>query len=67
MKDAVTGDNLVLCAIREGNLRHGAVATATGIGATVTYQLLDKLIASGKVTQAQDGLLSEGMPSNDPK
>ncbi len=56
-QDAVTA---ILDAIRGGNQRPGPIATATGRGATVTYQLLDRLIAEGSVAQARDGELSVG-------
>ena len=56
-QDAVTA---ILDAIRGGNQRPGPIATATGRGVTVTYQLLDRLIAEGSVAQARDGELSVG-------
>lgn len=49
---------LALDAIRTGYVRHGVVATKTMLGATVTYRLLDRLIAEGRVAQAKDGTLS---------
>jgi len=48
----------VLCSIERGNQRHGAIATDTALGATVTYQLIDRLIKAGRITQAKDGVLS---------
>ncbi len=50
----------ILVAVRSGNRRPGPIATATGRGVTVTYQLLDRLIAEGRVAQARDGKLSRG-------
>lgn len=51
-------DLAVLEAIALGNVRPGPIATHTNLGATVTYQLLDKLIALGRIHQARDGVLS---------
>ncbi len=56
-QEAVTA---ILDAIRGGKRRPGPIATATGRGVTVTYQLLDRLIAEGRVAQARDGKLSGG-------
>jgi len=62
-----TGAEIVLAAIHRGNAagskwqsRHGAVAAETGgaMNTTVTYQLIDRLIGQGRVTQAPDGVLS---------
>ena len=50
----------ILDAIGRGKRRPGPIATATGRGVTVTYQLLDRLIAEGSVAQARDGDLSVG-------
>ncbi len=50
----------ILDAIRDGKRRPGPIATATGRGVTVTYQLLDRLVAGGSVAQARDGELSVG-------
>ena len=50
----------ILDAIRGGKRRPGPIATATGRGVTVTYQLLDRLIAGGSVAQAREGELSVG-------
>ncbi len=50
----------ILDAIRGGNHRPGPIATATGRGVTVTYQVLDRLIAEGRVAQARDGELRVG-------
>ncbi len=44
--------------IRSGNIRPGPVATATGFGATVSYQLIDRLVQQGRIRQAKDGSLS---------
>ena len=41
-------------------VRVESAPTATGLGVTVTYQLLDRLIANGSVAQARDGELSVG-------
>ena len=56
-QEAVTA---ILDAIRGGKRRPGPIATATGSGVTVTYQLLDRLIAEGRVAQAREGELSVG-------
>ena len=60
-----TGASLVLSAIEQGNIpgckwqpRHGSISTKTGLGGTVTYQLIDRLIEQGRVEQARDGVLS---------
>lgn len=50
-------ENAILEAIKSGAQRHGAVATDTRLGTTVTYQLLDKLIEDGRVVQGRDGIL----------
>lgn len=51
-------EELVLEAIRDGVCRHGAVASRTNLGGTFTYNLIDKLIAEGRIHQAFDGQLS---------
>ncbi len=48
----------VLRAISAGGARPGAIASATGIGATRTYQAIDLLLGSGRIKQAADGALS---------
>ena len=40
--------------------RAGALSSHTGLGATVTYQLIDKLLAQGRIIQSKDGVLSIG-------
>lgn len=40
--------------------RAGALSSHTGLGATVTYQLIDKLLAQGRIIQSKDGILSVG-------
>lgn len=59
-ENAQTDEQSIFAAIRAGNARPGPIAVASGLGATVTYQLLDKLIASGRVRQARDGTLGVG-------
>jgi len=49
--------SVVIDAVQRGAARPGAVATSTGIGATVTYQLIDRLIAEGRICMARDGTL----------
>jgi len=44
-----------LAAIRAGNKTPGAVATATRLGATATYQQLDRMAEAGLVKLARDG------------
>lgn len=56
----MTGGAMVVQAIERGAERHGAIATASGLGATVTYQLIDRLVASRRLIQAKDGVLSVG-------
>ena len=51
----------ILAVIRDGKRRPGPIATATGLGVTVTYQLLDRLIAEGRIAHAPDGKLSGGV------
>ncbi|MDM7932264.1 hypothetical protein [Tabrizicola sp.] len=43
-----------------GRHRPGAIATATKLGATRVYQLLDKMRDTGRVHVALDGHISEG-------
>lgn len=57
----------LLRAIEEGHkpqsrwqARAGALSSHTGLGATVTYQLIDKLLAQGRIIQSKDGILSVG-------
>ncbi len=40
--------------------RAGALSSHTGLGATVTYQQIDKLLAQGRIIQSRDGVLSIG-------
>lgn len=51
-------DIVILAAIRAGNRSPGTVASETKLGATPTYQLIDKLRAEGRISQARDGELS---------
>lgn len=60
-----TGSQMVLDAIDKGNSpdsgwqpRHGSIASETGLGGTVSYQLIRRLIDNGRITQAPDGVLS---------
>ncbi len=48
----------ILAAIHAGNHRPGVIATATGLGATVAYQFLDRMQAAGLVRVARDGGIS---------
>lgn len=50
----------ILLAIGAGRHRPGAIATATKLGATRVYQLLDKMRDAGRVHVAPDGHISEG-------
>ena len=45
----------ILGAIRAGIKTPGAIATATRLGATATYQELDRMTAAGLLTMARDG------------
>ncbi len=54
---------VVVETIRAGNIRPGPVATATGFGATVSYQLIDRLVQQGRIRQAKDGSLSVAVAS----
>ncbi len=49
---------VVVETIRAGNTRPGPVAIATGYGATVSYQLIGRLVQQGRIEQAKDGSLS---------
>ncbi|MCL5779307.1 hypothetical protein M1105_20370 [Limibaculum sp. FT325] len=48
----------VLAAIDAGAERPGSIAVNAGLGVTVTYQLIDRLVAEGRLTIARDGILS---------
>ena len=48
----------VLAAIRAGNLTPGAIATATKLGATASYQELDRLAKAGPIEMASNGTYS---------
>jgi len=37
--------------------RAGALSSHTGLGATITYQLIDRLLAQGRIVQSKDGVL----------
>ncbi|MCF8486116.1 MAG: hypothetical protein K9G71_12935 [Rhodobacteraceae bacterium] len=50
----------ILWAIGAGRHRPGAIATATRLGVTRVYQLLDKMRDAGRVHVAPDGHISEG-------
>jgi len=54
-----TAEIVIIEAISAGNLRHGPVAKASGLGATKTYQEIDRMLHAGLIAQAQDGKLSE--------
>jgi hypothetical protein len=55
----------VLNAVRDGAKRPGPVAVKAGLGATVTYRLIDRLIADGRLSIARDGALSMGARPED--
>jgi hypothetical protein len=59
-KKPINDGALIVQTVQFGASRHGAIATATNLGATVTYQLIDRLIASGRLCIAKDGALSVG-------
>lgn len=48
----------ILTAIRAGNLTPGAIATETKLGATATYQELDRLTKAGLIEMARKGTYS---------
>jgi hypothetical protein len=50
----------ILLAIGAGRHRPGAIATATKLGATRAYQLLDKMREAGRVHVAPGGHISKG-------
>jgi len=59
-KSAPTGSasnaqDRILAAIREGNKTPGAIATATRLGGTATYQQLDRMVLAEALTMARDG------------
>lgn len=56
--DVDNQETVVVETIRAGNTRPGPVAIATGYGATVSYQLIDRLVQQGRIQQAKDGSLS---------
>lgn len=47
----------IIRALRAGLITPGSIATATQLGATVTYQELDRMAQAGLVTMARDGAL----------
>ena len=51
-------DDLAFAAIVEGYKTYGAVATTTRMGATRAFQATERLKASGRIRQANDGSLS---------
>lgn len=60
----------ILQAIGAGRHRPGAIASATGLGVTRAYQLLDRMQAAGRIHVAADGHItatqvSFGAPRND--
>ena len=48
----------ILAAILAGQQRPGAIATATKIGATRVYQLLDVMRDAGRIKVARDGRIT---------
>jgi hypothetical protein len=48
----------ILVAIMTGVQRPGAIATATKIGATRVYQLLDQMRDAGRIKMARDGRIT---------
>lgn len=48
----------ILAAILAGRQRPGAIATATNIGATRVYQLLDQMRDAGRIKVARDGRIT---------
>jgi hypothetical protein len=53
----------ILLAIGAGRHRPGAIATATKLGATRVYQLLDKMQADGRIHVARDGQITATLVS----
>lgn len=54
---------VILAAIRAGRQRPGAIASATKLGATRAYQLLDKLRDAGLIHVARDGRITASQVS----
>lgn len=50
-------ETLVVAAIGAGKCRPGPIARQSGLGATVTYQLIDSLLKQGRLIQERDGTL----------
>lgn len=51
-------EGAILLAIGAGLQRPGAIATATRLGVTRTYQLLDQMRDAGHINVARDGLIT---------
>ena len=48
-----TAEIVILDASRAGHLRHGPVAKSSGLGATKTYQEIDRMLHAGLIDQAR--------------
>ena len=59
----MSDETLIVDTVKFGASRHGAIATKASLGATVTYQLIDKLVASGRLRIAKDGTITIGSRS----
>ncbi|TGD45358.1 hypothetical protein EEB11_02060 [Pseudotabrizicola sediminis] len=51
-------EGAILLAIGAGLQRPGAIATATRLGVTRTYQLLDQMQEAGRINVARDGRIT---------
>jgi hypothetical protein len=49
---------VILAAIRAGNHRPGPIARESGLGATLTYQAIDRMQRADRIEVARDGLIS---------
>ena len=56
----ICNEELIVQTVQFGTSRHGAIATGANLGTTVTYRLIDKLVASGSLMQAKDGTITIG-------
>jgi len=59
-------DAVILKSIDAGNNSHRAVSTNTKLGATVTYQIIERLMSVGRIIKEKDGVLKVMEQKNEP-
>lgn len=60
----ISDEQLLIETVKFGSKTNGAISTNSGLGATVTYQLIERLIDSGRLNIAKDGTITAKIANN---